>query len=483
MVILLIVLVAAMAALALGRWRLGVLMILIAGFTQDAFRKLLPTEPVALVLLAAAFLGLAVVSMVLNEGWPRLRAIPGWRKDLELPIQVLLVLVCLQGAHTLFRFGNPVLAGLGLLAYLAPFPAIVLAHHYAKSTGQLLRFLRYYCYAALATVSGVYLSYLGYDWRVLNQVGPGIQIYARDIVLEPHSGFLRSPEIAAWHAAAATCFLLILGAMSRSTAWRVVIAGVIVFLVGAGALTGRRKMLVEVMVFVTVFAVLLLYKRRGALKVAGLVGAIGLLSSLIYANQVDSQDESATMGVYLERSVPGVSAVFERFELLGLRSVVWAIRRNGILGSGAGTGSQGAQYFGGGAELVGGGAEGGLGKIVAELGLPGLLVMFWMAVALVRRTRTIVAGLSRAEPALVTLAFGLIAFLVANAATFLVATQVFGDPFVLSMLGMSLGFLLAIPRLQSARARVATVAPRTRARLLVRRLGTLNGNLSGQRSV
>ena len=34
-----------------------------------------------------------------------------------------------------------------------------------------------------------------------------------------------------------------------------------------------------------------------------------------------------------------------------------------------------------GAPLVGGAAEGGLGKIIAELGLPGLVLIIWLALA------------------------------------------------------------------------------------------------------
>jgi hypothetical protein len=45
------------------------------------------------------------------------------------------------------------------------------------------------------------------------------------------------------------------------------------------------------------------------------------------------------------------------------------------------------------------------------------------------------------------LAYGLVAYLIANAAVFSVATQAFGDLFVLLMLGWATGFLLALPRI------------------------------------
>ena len=43
------------------------------------------------------------------------------------------------------------------------------------------------------------------------------------------------------------------------------------------------------------------------------------------------------------------------------------------------------------------------------------------------------------------MAFGLVAFLVANVATFAVATQAYSDLFILLILGWALGFLLAMP--------------------------------------
>jgi hypothetical protein len=49
------------------------------------------------------------------------------------------------------------------------------------------------------------------------------------------------------------------------------------------------------------------------------------------------------------------------------------------------------------------------------------------------------------------LAYGLIAFLLANLAVFVVATQVFGDVFVLIILGMLSGFFRATPNWPSAK--------------------------------
>ena len=45
------------------------------------------------------------------------------------------------------------------------------------------------------------------------------------------------------------------------------------------------------------------------------------------------------------------------------------------------------------------------------------------------------------------LGYGLVAFMLANVAAFAVASQAYGDIFILLTLGLSLGFLLALPSL------------------------------------
>jgi hypothetical protein len=89
-------------------------------------------------------------------------------------------------------------------------------------------------------------------------------------------------------------------------------------------------------------------------------------------------------------------------------------------GAGLGVGTQGTQHFGGGGE---GAAEGGLGKITLELGVPGLFIMGWVAISLVRYLWRIMRVASRHSQRIAQISFGLFSFLVANAAAFSVATQ------------------------------------------------------------
>lgn len=158
---------------------------------------------------------------------------------------------------------------------------------------------------------------------------------------------------------------------------------------------------------------------------------------------------------YYERGVSVRNDVTQRVSVMTLESFQYVIAQNGILGSGAGTGSQGAQHFGGGANIVGGAAEGGLAKVLAELGIPGLVLLLWLVISLARYLWSIILYITYVrdvDPALSKLVFGLVAFLITNGFVYIVAHQVFGDPFVLIVLGFFLGFVMAMPKMHPRRA-------------------------------
>ena len=106
-------------------WRRGVFFILGTGFTQDAFRKLVLGEPVA-ISAAVAVLVLIVWSIGLN----RFRQYPeemSLRRHFPAIVQSFVVfggVVLFQAFLTIVNFGSVALAGIGMLAYLSPLPGI-----------------------------------------------------------------------------------------------------------------------------------------------------------------------------------------------------------------------------------------------------------------------------------------------------------------------------------------------------------------------
>jgi hypothetical protein len=227
------------------------------------------------------------------------------------------------------------------------------------------------------------------------------------------------------------------------------ILGVLLVLaiIGLGVLTGRRKFLVEILVFGSAYMALLLYFGRGGLRLAilssmmGLIGFFGVIL-LLPDEKKEVRPYDAPYQSYLDRSSGVLGDVPQRFRDLGLGPISWAYNRYGLLGAGLGSGAQGAQHFG----AVGqGAAEGGLGKIWLELGAPGFLIVAWFGFALARHLWTILCTVSRQSIQLSRMALGLMSFLVANVANYTVATQAYGDVMVLLLVGSTLGALLAMP--------------------------------------
>ena len=443
------------ALIALIDWRAGLFAMIVVAFVQDPARKLALEEPVYFTLLAGVVFATAyLAAQARTRFFPT--QIPGWKHSVRMQFNVFLVLIAVQAANAMMAYGNPTIVGIGALSYLAPLPALLAGYHFALQGGVtgIQRWLTWYLVAALIMLPSILLQYAGFDWQVLGEVGAGIRMYSESGILTANAGFFRSSEMAAWHASTAVCMLLLLASMGRVSATRtLVVVAIILALLAIGMLTGRRKLFVEVSIFFGVYVALLAAFGKGGIRLAVFAMLGALLSYVLLTVVVDEppstiagRDASVFQG-YAERSATVASDVPGRVEELGLAPVGWAIDSFGWLGGGLGVASQGAHHFGAGAERFGGAGEGGLGKITAELGVPGLAILFWLGLALLRYGWRVLVYVSRRSKTIARLAYGLAAFLVANLAVFSVATQLFGDLFVLLMLGMAAGFLFATPEL------------------------------------
>ena len=367
------------------------------------------------------------------------------------------------------------MTAIGLLSYFAPLPAVVFAYQFAVrlDLGGITRWMWLYVFLASISLSGVYLEYIEVDWTALGEVGEGLIIYDVSMALKAYSGFFRSSEIAAWHTATIACFsFLLLVGQRRSFPRLMLAAGLVMFLIAIGALTGRRKMLVQIAIFISVYFVLIAWFQRGATKIAGVIGFAGLISyvaiiGLVEPDPGDRSFSSHELSVgpdqlyqaYALRSRSVVEDIPDRISQLGLQPVKWVVDQYGWFGAGLGTGSQGAQHFGADEALDRGAAEGGLGKLTLELGVPGLLIVVWLVYAMARYIWRSLAYLAVTSTAHARFGYGLLAFIAANAAAFSVATQAYGDLFVLLSLGWALGFLLALPVLAQRAVQAAQKVP------------------------
>ena len=447
--------------MAVASWRNGLMLCTLIAILQDPMRKLTPDQPVYFVVMVGAVFGAAWIGALLERVPLRPNSIRGWRQQIGTPFALFVLLVLAQAAHSLVRFGSVPMTAIGLLAYFSPLPAIVFAYQYAVRfdlTG-VTRWMWFYVMIATLSLSGIYLEYIDYDWAALGEVGEGLVVYDVGMILKPFSGFFRSSEIAAWHTATIACFVFLLLFGQRRSLPRLLLAiGLVAVLIALGTLTGRRKMLVQIIIFISSYFLLVAWFQRGAAKVAGFIGLSGLAGYVLIVGLVgpdpgDHSFDTHQMNIgsgslyeaYALRRQSVIQDIPARFSDLGLAPISWAVNQYGWFGAGLGSGSQGTQHFVADDVMDRGAAEGGFGKLTLELGVPGLLLAAWMVLALGRYIWRVLAYLAVISPGHARFGYGLVAFLAANGAAFSVATQAFGDLFVLLTLGWTLGFLLALP--------------------------------------
>ena len=466
---------------AIAEWRIGLLLCLVMAILQDPLRKITPNQPVFYVV----FVGIVFAGMcfgALARGVPlnpniifkRYRHIAG-------PLSLYMPLLILQAVNSYLRFGNPMISLTGLLTYVLPLVSIVCAYQLVFRQGEfrINQFIKWYVICIALVLTTVYLEYSGYNWQVLGTVTQKLIVYddVSGTELPSFAGLFRTPEIAAWHAMAAASFGLLL-IFSRGINFTRLLKALAVaaVLIGLGLLTGRRKIVIEFAVFASTFFIVWGIFERSLGKLAAiaftgaaLLGYFWLASGLREDVPARHDKESSNYSRYVAHTENVFQAVPSRFVQLGIAPIMWAYDGFGVFGAGLGVGTQGTQHFGGGGDAAA--AEGGLGKITLELGIPGLFVMGWIAILILRLLWQILRFTSRHSPRIARISYGLFSFLVANAAGFSVATQAYGDLFILLILSWTLAYLFAIPVLveREVRARQQAtfkeLAPGLRPRL------------------
>ncbi|MCP9927893.1 hypothetical protein [Cyanobium sp. CH-040] len=474
MTLLLLALFALLALVLLsGDWRGGLLLTLVIGFLQDPIRKLTPGQPglyVGLVLIA--FLGTAVVLLQKRRGRLELPAMFWSAPALTRWVPLFVLLIALQAANGLVRSGVPLRTVVGVGFYLAPLLGLWMGFQLGREQPFLRRVLQVYLLGSALVAITVFLDYQGVDIPLFREVGGGILIHFRyGFYTYGASGLWRTSELAAWHLSASAALALVMASAARQAQSRngwLLLAGAFALLTLS---TGRRKGIVFVAVFVAVFLWLLARNAPG--RSAGrllttLVSAGGLALVLVFLLPETILGDD--FGEYVSRAASVREDLLERFNVLGLRGFLRGVEISGGLGLGAGALAQTGELQLG----VGGGegaafvSESGAGKLAAELGIPGLLILAVLGLELLRALVRNLALMRRLPTATANLELGLMAFALAQLPFFAAAAGVYGDPFVLLLCGLSIGSVFAVPSLlaqQAARQRPVLVVPEEAPRL------------------
>jgi len=437
-------LVCAAVVLAMRDWRMGLYASTAVGFLQDPLRKLVPDQPVTYTVLVVVVFAACVLGALLRGELPRLGEVFRWYPNLRAPVALFATLVLLQSLRTLLVSRSLVLAGLGVLSYLSPVVAIVLGQRLFASPDAFARWLRFYLLATTVVTATVFAQFFGTSNTLFASIGLDT-VYGVGGRIQMMCGVMRSSEIAAWHIGIGACVALTFSTTAVRVRSRLVYSFVAAVSLLAVFLTGRRKMLAEFALFLLCYLLLLLRHQQGATRIVrfAAVGALGLVAAASYLIATGREDRLLP---YLSRGVSVIQESEQRLSGMTVSQFGWVVESNGFLGSGAGTGAQGSQYFGGGTAYVGGGAEGGAAKVLAELGVPGALAALWLAAALggcIFRTARFGTA---ANASTARLFYGIGSLFPANAAVFVTAHQVFGDPFVVILIGLMLGAFFALPR-------------------------------------
>jgi len=425
---------------------------ILVGYCQDPMRKIIAGEPVFIILIVGVVFAAGALGYFLKNGLASIFEIQFWTPEFKVPMLLFFFLLLFQSLFSYLSYGNPILTIVGIMAYFSPLLAISISYFSIHQSRSFKNILWFYCAIAIFLAFSVLLSFSGYEHILLKEIGEGLLIYDQGTVLKAHAGFMRSSEIAGWHMGAAACFLVTLSFASGRRSSTAVCSVIVLLLLIAIALTGRRKMIMQFFVFLSLYAMFYLYLRR-AISTQMLAGvAFTLFIFWLVSIYVFPSLSESDLDLYYARGISVFGDADERFRELGLGSITWAINRVGWFGGGVGIASQGTGSLG--VNIAGGAGEGGLGKIVVELGVPGLLIcawLAWMTFAFFRKTLRFVSQEDNFES---RLAIGIVAFVVANIPTYIVASQVYGDLYVLILLGFLVGFIFALPKIMLIRSEI-----------------------------
>lgn len=416
-------------SVALMNWRHGWMAAIVCGVLQDPFRKLTPGTPplmsMSIVVVYLVILFAAAGTLYRNRR-DFMQRFPNVYSAAFLVV-IFLFFGALRGVAT-FGISAWKVPAFSLLVYCIPIPAVLLGYSWLTREEQLTKFFIFYTALTSVALVGTVLEYLNVKLGFLGMVAmpwgylrhlPGIQIRIL-------SGIYRAPDIMAWHAATLTIIAIAMAVraqvLRRAWPWLIV--------AGWGFLncliSGRRKAIYMVAAFGLAFF-WRYFRRLTMAQISSVIAVSLVLTGVVYF--VGGSEQSS---VYTRGAKTTGSEIFARLD----GGTIGTLQQNGVLGKGLGAATQGVRHVLGTRTDIGW-QEGGLAKLVAELGLPGTFVIALLALAVFRMMLRITA-VGDIEGTSQIIRVALFAIVVANGMNFLASAQAYSDP----VLGLSSAFFL-----------------------------------------
>jgi len=443
MLIFIFMLVFAGCAVAFFRWRWGVFAAILVGLVQDPLRKMVPGVPGYLA-MASMPIWMATISSAFFCGEANVRSFLSNFPRLSKWTGVFCLYLLIPATLSLSYGHNTwMITVLGAVSYLSAFFIIVCGWRFPTSHDSIVKILCFYaCCNALLLIGGP-LDYFGLA-EGLAAVGTEVMdkiwvTYRTGEALFMYAGFFRSPDVMGWHAALLTMVASVMAVRSRG--W---LRWVWIALATWGMLNlwicGRRKMIAMLPVFWGGLLILT-FRLRGMKRTVFLAGVLSMVVGLAWYGVTRTYHETAVDTFY--------GTTFDdwddRVMAHGVDAVMGTIKQAGFWGYGLGMGQQGVHHIK--ADKPRLWQEGGPGKMVAELGVPGsILLLIIMYVTFLSAYYVVKMHSPFASFYLYA---GVFSVLIANMAAAVVSAQIFGDPFIMLFLALIMGLLLSGSRLQS----------------------------------
>lgn len=439
-----------------GNWKAAMMITFLLGFLQDPLRKLTPGQPAWMVgLVLVGFSLTAFTIYAERRGHLNIRSIVWTMPALEGWLPIYFSLIAFQALNSFYRFSSPSMTIAGIIFYTAPVVGLWVGFQIGCNQWLLKRLLVLYIALSSITAVTVLMSYQGFEHPILQEVGEGIEIIFRwGFHAKGASGLWRTSEIAGWQLTAAACFSITMAfsmAKIESQIGLLMLAAVFTFLT---ILTGRRKAIAMVVAYCAIYLILFSRRSDQASKekvITNILGVTGLSYVVFSLFLVDNMGDN--FGEYVKRATSTTQDIGSRFSGQGVRAMLRAIEVSNGIGLGAGVGSNtGGLSFGAARSSISSAnfvAEGGGGRLILELGIPGIiiiLVMASMVTILIIRNFKMLRFLPQSTT---NLYLGLLCFALANLPFFYSAAQLYSDPFILVLMSISFGSFFAIPTLLS----------------------------------
>jgi hypothetical protein len=136
---------------------------------------------------------------------------------------------------------------------------------------------------------------------------------------------------------------------------------------------------------------------------------------------------------------------FQRFKKEGVHELIVTYSQSGFWGEGLGTATQGIHHLKVARPRTW--QEGGLSKVLVELGVPGLFGFVLVFAILIKSMWTMIADKLDKNSSYFVFWGGLFAVLCGNSVAFVVSGQIYGDPFIIIFISFISGVILSSARI------------------------------------